>query len=54
MHLGKMMGGYISAVTAFFVVNQIIPGMWNWFVPGVVGGVYISYWMMKLTKKTNN
>lgn len=48
LHLGKMIGGYIAAVSAFFVVNQILPGIWNWFVPGMVGGVYIAYWMRKL------
>ncbi|MAZ27338.1 MAG: DUF2306 domain-containing protein [Cytophagaceae bacterium] len=48
LHLGKMMGGYNAAVSAFFVVNQILPGVWNWFVPSIVGGVYISYWITKL------
>ena len=48
LHLGKMMGGYSAAVSAFFVVNQILPGVWNWFVPSIVGGVYISYWITKL------
>lgn len=51
LHLGKMTGGYIAAVSAFFVVNQILPGIWNWFVPGIVGGGYITYWMTKLNKK---
>jgi uncharacterized membrane protein len=51
LHLGKMTGGYIAAVSAFFVVNQILPGIWNWFVPGIVGSGYIAYWMMKLNKK---
>jgi hypothetical protein len=50
LHLGKMTGGYIAAVSAFFVVNQVLPGIWNWFVPGIIGGVYISYWMIKLNK----
>lgn len=50
LHLGKMTGGYIAAVSAFFVVNQILPGIWNWFVPGILGGVYISYWMVKVDK----
>jgi len=50
LHLGKMTGGYIAAVSAFFVVNEILPGIWNWFVPGIVGGVYITYWMLKLNK----
>ena len=51
LHLGKMTGGYISAVSAFFVVNQILPGIWNWFVPGITGSMYITYWMMKQNKK---
>ena len=50
-HLGKMTGGYIAAVSAFFVVNEILPGVWNWFVPMIVGSTYITYWMMKLYKK---
>jgi uncharacterized membrane protein len=51
VHLGKMTGGYIAAVSAFFVVNNILPGVWNWFVPGIVGGGYITYWMMKMNTK---
>jgi uncharacterized membrane protein len=52
LHLGKMTGGYIAAVSAFFVVNQILPGIWNWFVPGIIGSAYITYWMIKMNKKT--
>lgn len=50
-HLGNMTGGYIAAVTAFFVVNDIIGGLFNWFLPTVIGSVYISYWISKLNKK---
>lgn len=50
LHVGKMTGGYIAACSAFFVVNEILPGIWNWFVPGIIGSVYISYWMSKLNK----
>ncbi|MGC6526179.1 MAG: DUF2306 domain-containing protein [Flavobacteriaceae bacterium] len=50
LHLGKMTGGYIAATSAFFVVNQILPGIWNWFVPGIIGSGYITYWMIKLNK----
>lgn len=46
-----MTGGYISAVTAFFVVNQILINLWNWFLPGVIGGIYITFWIRKLKKK---
>lgn len=51
LHIGKMTGGYIAAVTAFFVVNQILPGVWSWFVPGILGGIYITYQTKKLDKK---
>ncbi|MGB0789600.1 MAG: DUF2306 domain-containing protein, partial [Marinirhabdus sp.] len=47
MHLGNMMGGYIAAFTAFIVVNQVLPGLLNWFAPGIIGGFYIWYWMRK-------
>lgn len=49
-HLGKMVGGYIAATTAFIVVNNIIPGVFGWFAPGLVGGVYIYYWIRKLNR----
>ena len=51
LHIGKMTGGYIASVSAFFVVNQILPNLWNWFVPGIIGSGYITYWMVKLNKK---
>jgi uncharacterized membrane protein len=50
-HLGKMMGGYISATTAFVVVNSIIPSVWGWFVPGILGTFYIVYWSRKVSPK---
>lgn len=50
LHIGKMLGGYIAAVSAFFVVNQILPGIWNWFVPTIIGTVYITYWINKVNK----
>ena len=51
LYLGKMTGGYIDAVSVFFVVNQILPSVWNWFVPTLVGSIYIAYWIKKLNKK---
>ena len=51
LHLGKMIGGYISATTAFVVVNNFFPSFYGWFIPGFFGGIYITYWMMKLNKK---
>lgn len=51
LHVGKMTGGYIAAVSAFFVVNRILPGIWNWFAPSIIGTIYIIYWLRKLNKK---
>ena len=51
LHLGKMIGGYISATTAFVVVNNFFPSFYGWFIPGIFGGLYIAYWMNKLNKK---
>ena len=50
LHLGKMTGGYIAAISAFLVVNQILPGLWNWFLPGILGGFYINFESRKLKK----
>ena len=52
LHLGKMIGGYISATTAFVVVNDFFPSFYGWFIPGIIGGFYITYWMNKLKDKT--
>jgi uncharacterized membrane protein len=50
LHVGKMISGYIAATTAFVVVNNFFPSFYGWFIPGVIGGIYITYWMMKLNK----
>lgn len=51
LHLGKMTGGYIAAVSAFLVVNDVLPWLWNWFLPGLLGSVYISFWIRKVSPK---
>lgn len=51
MHLSKMIGGYIAAITAFIVVNHLIPGIWGWFTPAIFGHGYLTYWLVKLKKK---
>lgn len=50
LHLGKITGGYISAFTAFVVVNQYLPGIIGWILPGVLGGIYIAVSIRKLKK----
>ncbi|MEO8773181.1 MAG: DUF2306 domain-containing protein, partial [Gelidibacter sp.] len=51
LHLGKMLGGYIAASTAFVVVNQFFPSVYSWFIPGIVGGFIIVYWIRKVNRK---
>ena len=51
-HIGNMTGGYIAATTAFMVVNEILPGLLNWFLPTVLGSLYISYWIRKIRRKS--
>lgn len=53
-HLGKITGGYISALTAFIVVNNLLPGIIGWIAPGVFGGVFIAYWIRKISKAKVN
>jgi hypothetical protein len=52
LHLSKMLGGYISATTAFVVVNQFFSSFYGWFIPGIIGGFIIAYWIRKMNKKT--
>lgn len=51
LHLGRMLGGYIAASTAFVVVNQFFPSIYGWFIPGIIGGFVIWYWIKKVHRK---
>lgn len=51
LHLGRMLGGYIAASTAFVIVNQFFPSVYGWFIPGIIGGFVIWYWIKKLQRK---
>lgn len=53
-HIGRMIGSYISAFTAFLVVNIQIEQMWIiWLAPTLVGSVLISIFIARFTKKIN-
>jgi len=42
-HIGRMIGSYISAVTAFLVVNiNFLPGLLIWLGPTVLGTIVIT------------
>lgn len=51
LHIGKIVGGYISAVTAFVVVNQFFPSIYGWFIPSVIGAAYITYWQIRVNRQ---
>ena len=51
LHLGKMLGGFISATTAFVVVNSFFASIYGWFIPGIIGGFVIVYWIKKINKR---
>lgn len=52
LHLGKITGGYISAFTAFIVINQYITGLTGWLAPGILGGIFITFWTGKVKAGT--
>ena len=47
-HLSKMLAGYTTAITGFFVAQNILSGYFNWFTPTVVCLIYIIFWTRKL------
>ncbi|WP_223786543.1 hypothetical protein [Marinicella meishanensis] len=47
-HLAKMLAGYATAVTGFFVAQDILGGYYNWFTPTVICLAYIYFWALKL------
>jgi len=51
IHASRITGGYIASITAFMVVNNMLPGVWDWFVPGIVGSFYIGYWVYTLKRQ---
>jgi len=51
IHASRITGGYIASVTAFMVVNNMLPGVWDWFLAGIVGSLYIMYWVVKLKRQ---
>jgi uncharacterized membrane protein len=51
-HIGRMTGAYIAALTAFIVVNNtVFPPVLAWSLPGIIGTIFISRTIKKLTPK---
>ncbi|HYF02855.1 MAG TPA: hypothetical protein VEC36_05730 [Patescibacteria group bacterium] len=54
-HISMMCGAYISAVTAFLVVNFTAKfGIIVWFIPTIIGSPLIAYFTARFTKSTKN
>ena len=51
IHLGKMTGAYIASFSAFLVVNQFFHPLVNWLLPSILGGIFITYWIVRLNTK---
>ena len=50
-HFSAMIASYISAVTAFIVINaHHVPMMLRWIIPSAVGVVVIAFWTMKTVR----
>jgi len=53
-HITGMIGGYIAAFTAFFVVNNDeligLPGVVAWLLPTAIGVPFMMYWIKKYKK----
>jgi len=51
-HIGRMGGSYISALTAFLVVNLsgLLPPLLIWLGPSVIVAPLLSLWIRKQTK----
>ena len=50
VHLGRMLGGTIAALTAFTVVNvRIEPAFVPWLAPTVLLTPLIVYWVRRVT-----
>lgn len=54
-HIGRMVGGFIAAVTAFSTnVLTFMPGMVQWLWPTLIGTPLIIYWIRTYRKKLDN
>ncbi len=52
-HIGRMVGAYIAAFTAFLVAGVKFHGLVPWLLPTVLGTLAIIYWTRKYPIKSN-
>jgi hypothetical protein len=52
-HIIHMSAGLISMVSAFMVVNNFLPSLFNWFLPTIIGTILISLSLKKYTKTSS-
>jgi len=50
VHIGKMSGAYIAAITAFLVAALGFGSLINWLLPSIIGTFFIMYWTKKIRK----
>lgn len=54
-HIGRMIGGFIAAVTAFSTnVLTFLPGLAQWLWPTLIGTPLIIYWIRTYRKKLDS
>lgn len=54
-HIGRMVGGFIAAVTAFSTnVLNFLPEIAQWLWPTLIGTPLITYWIRTYRKKLDN
>ncbi|MBK6564819.1 MAG: hypothetical protein IPG18_06400 [Saprospiraceae bacterium] len=51
VHIIHISGGYIAAISAFLVVNQVFMPLLNWFLPSITGTAAIIYFLRKIQIK---
>ena len=51
LHIGKMTGAFAASITAFLVAGIQLNGLIYWILPSVLAGIFITYWIKKVTKK---
>lgn len=49
-HIGRIVGGVIASVTAFFIAGLNFQSIFAWISPSIIGTLYIVYWIRNIKK----